>query len=289
MDTYLCDEPSRNMYSTLRVQMSMRTPLLYVGFILACVPSLAQSQDQIVIVNEDTVKSAFQGFRDYPQLHLRMSGQMNRGPEVSAFTADIYWQKVVVDGRAIVKVEVLEQAQQPNGSFRVVNRVYGDGVNIFRFDPLSREISAKQYGSISGNQPQKYISNVLDLLNSTPLGHVSFGARMMQDIQGGDAATYSGWLPGNERLSNEYMLSFSLGVPKSRELQFRFNPNTQALIDIRYQETRNLGTIVRGIAWGLTVDNDFVSYVPFRPWPSSTVAGWKTVPWSTVRQVRDGS
>jgi hypothetical protein len=249
--------------------------------------SFAFAQD-ILPASEDSLIASFQGFRQMPQFHIRVNGQNFRGSTTQSFIADLFWQNSVINGRTITRFELVEQYERGNGTYQVLNRLLADGVNLTRYDALAKEISSKQYGSVNGPQPTRYNDQLLDLIASTPADAANFAVRMVRDVFSGTEAKYSGWLPGNSRLANEYMLSFTLGVPKSRELQFHFNPVTQQLVQVRYEDVRNLGTVYRGTNWTMTVDSDFTSYVPFQPWPASATTGWKTVPWNSSRVDRSG-
>jgi hypothetical protein len=274
---------NRRINVTVKGNMNRIGAVALTGLIASGSIAVAQ---EIVPVSEDNLVQSFRVLRTQSQLHIRVAGQTFRGSSTQGISADLYWQTVIIDNRKVTRFELIEQYERPNGTYDVLNRLIGDGVTLSRYDALAKEISSRPYGSLNGPQPPRYVDSLLDLVSTTPADTANFAVRLLRDIHSGDDARYSGWLPGNSRLSNEYMLAFTLGVPKTRELQFWFNPVSQELTQIRYEEIRNLGNVYRGTNWTMTVDNDFTTYVPFQPWKAAATAGWKTVPWNNAQVER---
>lgn len=228
-------------------------------------------------LTEDAINQAFSALRNEPLLHLRLSGSITRGSNSRPILIDAFFQQEQ-GNRGLTKVELLELAGDDRGQWQMVNRVVGDGVNLFRYDFQTSEASSIQYGSPVGDISSDYRERFFRLFSAVPTVVEGFMPRLVKEIAGGDESTYRRWLPGRDPLLLPDRVIYQQTSPFPRSFQFEIDKDGN-LIAIRRFDVKTVGDKSVTTAWTVTVMKTRVDYTPFVPYQKNELKNWRSVTW----------
>lgn len=227
--------------------------------------------------DEAAINGAFSLLRSNAVLHLQLTGSLTKAGVTNAVQADAFFQQEP-GAQGLAKIELLEQVRDSNGNWRVVNRVVGDGVNLYRYNFRTYEASSVQYGSPVGDIPQDYSTRLFRYFSSTPSSIDAFFPRLLKEIAGGTESTYRSWMPGHaaEVLPTGYR--YSQTAPFTRLVQFNLDEYGN-LTGVQRQESRLIGNQVSEVTWSVVIITSPSPYTPFVPYARTDIANWRLVTW----------
>lgn len=138
------------------------------------------------------VQNGLTWLRSQPSLWVRVDG-VDDYIQGNTFSADTFWYQSFQTGGPTAK---LESTEYRNG--RLIRRIVGDGNTLWAYDPLRNEYSAKVYGSLTGNQNQNLLRDLLTGFSSHATGNLASSARLVRETYGGGAALFRSWLTGGQ-------------------------------------------------------------------------------------------
>ena len=184
----------------------MRAPL---SLLLLGAAAAASAQTRVVDTSADEILQAYGRFRVNDTLMFDLSGTETYGSTQTPLHAVLYWQRgfdARTGRQSAVRLEMdvydMAQKGQP-----VVLRLVGDGVNLYRYDLVRREVSTTVYGFTGTRPPQGYSGvdgpKLLAQLRAAVPGPYAHLARLAAEINpsGGDTyARFAEWTPGRAAL-----------------------------------------------------------------------------------------
>lgn len=141
----------------------------------------------------------------------------------------------------------------------VVERYTGDGSMLWHFDAKSNEYWSARYGNENGVQTAGYVRRLMQMLNSTSLGHVKFIGRLLYDTLGVDRTATFVWNPWslNSTITvNRPTIHTESGNPRSLVVDYTVAIDEFGLVklsSIDYWSLTIRGGISTEIAWTLLV------------------------------------
>lgn len=265
--------PSRQM-SVNYLTFSAPKFLLGLGFTAMSVGAWAQN------LTEDAINQAFSALRNEPLLHLRLSGSITRGSTSRPILIDAFFQQQA-GAKGLTKVELLELVGDAQGQWQMVNRVVGDGVNLYRYDFQTSEASSNQYGSPVGDLSSDYRERFFRLFSAVPTVVEGFMPRLVKEIAGGNESTYRRWMPGRDPILLPDRVIYQQNTPFPRSFQFEIDPDGN-LLAIRRYEVKTVGDKSVTTAWSVTVVKTPVDYTPFVPYQKNELKNWRSVTWMSA-------
>lgn len=248
--------------------------LLGLGFTAMSVGAWAQN------LTEDAINQAFSALRNEPLLHLRLSGSITRGSTSRPILIDAFFQQQA-GAKGLTKVELLELVGDAQGQWQMVNRVVGDGVNLYRYDFQTSEASSNQYGSPVGDLSSDYRERFFRLFSAVPTVVEGFMPRLVKEIAGGNESTYRRWMPGRDPILLPDRVIYQQNTPFPRSFQFEIDPDGN-LLAIRRYEVKTVGDKSVTTAWSVTVVKTPVDYTPFVPYQKNELKNWRSVTWMSA-------
>jgi len=227
--------------------------------------------------DEAAINGAFSLLRSDAILHLRLTGTITKAGTTNAVQADAYFQQEP-GAQGLAKIELLEQIRDGNGAWHVVNRVVGDGVNLYRYNFRTYEASSIQYGSPVGDIPQDYSARLFRNFSATPSSIDAFFPRLLKEIAGGTESTYRSWMPGHAAQVVPSGYLYSQTAPFTRLVQFDLDEYGN-LTGVHRQESRLVGNQVSEVNWSVAIIASPSPYVPFVPYTRNDIANWRLVTW----------
>ena len=227
--------------------------------------------------DEAAINSSFSLLRGYTVLHLRLTGTLTKAGGTHAVQADAYFQQEP-GAQGLAKIEMLEQIRDASGNWQVVNRVVGDGVNLYRYNFRTYEASSVQYGSPVGDIPADYSTRLFRFFSSTPSAIDAFFPRLLKEIAGGTESTYRNWLPGHVAQVVPTGYRYAQSAPFPRMVQFNMDEYGN-LTGVQRQESRLIGNQLSDVNWSVAIITNPSTYVPFVPYARADISNWRLVTW----------
>lgn len=227
--------------------------------------------------DEAAINGAFSLLRSNSVLHLRLTGTLTKANATREVQADAFFLQEP-GALGLAKVELLEQMRDADGNWRVVNRVVGDGVNLYRYNFRTQEASSVQYGSPVGDIPTDYSARLFRSFSTTPSAIDAFFPRLIKEIAAGSESSYRNWMPGHVAQVVPTGYVYAQTMPFERSVEFDLDEYGN-LTGIRRRENRQVGTQINRVDWGVEVILSPSSYVPFVPYARADIANWRLVTW----------
>jgi hypothetical protein len=245
---------------------------MFASWAMITVAAFAAASD-----DEDAINGAFSLLRGNTLLHLRLSGTVTRANQTNSVQADAYFLQEA-GPQGLAKIELIEQLRDAGGTWHVINRVVGDGVNLYRYNFRTSEASSIQYGSPVGDIPQDYVARLFRSFATIPSAIDAYFPRLVKEIAGGNESTYRSWMPGHVAKVVPTGYVYAQITPFERSVEFDLDEYGN-LTGVRRRENRLVGNQINSVDWQVEVLVSPSTYVPFVPYTRNDIPNWRLVTW----------
>jgi hypothetical protein len=272
------------MWTNDRVKTSVRKLLSASIIALSCV-SAAQTAEELAV--SDGLKQ----LATSATLQVNLVGKEWIGSNAKDITAQgNFWNTFRPDGLEVRMAEVVEF----EGAI-LTQRVVGDGITLYSFNPRRNEYTTSVYGSFDG-VPTGYTAKLNTGLATQIKGHASSIVRIVSDIHSARMNTsYRSWTPGFAPRTIDtapeadplvparqytptpatYYVQFSLRQPLRKVITFELNRSDNAILNMYFAAVSSMGSKTKLVDWTMT----------FRTGLSFTRAEFQFVPPTTAKAI----
>lgn len=120
---------------------------------------------------------------------IKLDGTECAGGIATPIGTDIYFVSQVGGVQEKLVLESLDYY----GGLR--QRIVGDGISLWAYEPQRNQYSASRYGAYNGNPPADYRTNLLSSFELNLKGTAAYAGRLLREVYGPGGARYRDWLP----------------------------------------------------------------------------------------------
>lgn len=234
--------------------------------------AIASARADDAAVAKEWVIAGLNDLRLQNTIYIDLAGTKTvNGDTVNIKTSFLYEKGFDTSGKQYEKLECVEYY---GGT--MTQRIVGDSINLWNYDPINKTYSATRYGVYNGPLPENYSRNLMQAFMSAAKDQSVYIARLMLDAKAGtNNVNYTPWMPTASaevtNYTNVTRVRYLDGNPTAKIITYLVQPDgagggKMTLLGYWDSSTKNnkvkTTTWLANITTGLTIDSSHFEFKP---------------------------